>query len=267
MSMVTAYFSHTIRGKKGIKATLEDMDANCVKAQVVADWIRVNIPNLKLYVPAEHEDFVQRCYTEKLLTEQQILAVDCQILAVQDLHIVLMEDGWLGGGIAVEIDAANKAGVPIFYVTGVYDLAELVPIQQKISEIKAAEKTPDPTYIIDSVELPEDYREGLIDISWGSPGPLGFGHISFDKRDGKIHCSSETMSREFVRQVLDKLVDMAIFESYDFDPVRYEDGAWYWWDETRSGRTGPYDTQKQAEDACAEYCKRLFEEENNGRET
>lgn len=41
---------------------------------------------------------------------------------------------------------------------------------------------------------------------------VGFGHLSFKNKDGKIHCSSEGMSREFVKEVLCKLVDEAIFE-------------------------------------------------------
>ena len=201
MSKVTAYFSHTIRGRKGVAATPEDMDVNCAKAQEVADWIRASVSDLKLYVPAEHEDFVQLCYLEKLLTEQQILDIDCKILAKMDLHIVLMEDGWLGGGIAVEIDAAKKAQVPIFYITGM-DVAELFPLQQKIVEMK--------------------------------------------------------------KKSVDK---MEIDSNYNSDPVRYEDCAWYWWNETWSDRTGPYNSRELAKVACAEYCKHLFEEENNGRET
>lgn len=67
-------------------------------------------------------------------------------------------------------------------------------------------------YIIDKVWwLTEDYREGLIDVGWGVHR-LGFGHISFNNKDGKIYCSSEGMSREFVKEVLCKLVDVAIFE-------------------------------------------------------
>ena len=120
---------------------------------------------------------------------------------------------------------------------------------------------PDHDYTVVRVELTEDYREGLIDIAWGTK-TAGFGHLSFNNKDGKIHCSNEGMSRKFVKEVLDKLVDEAVFEAEDeADPVRFEDGAWYWWDETWSDRTGPYDTRQQAVDACVEYCKILFETE------
>jgi len=68
-----------------------------------------------------------------------------------------------------------------------------------------------PDFTIIEVWLTEDYREGLIDIGWNTKS-AGFGHLSFDNKDGKIHCSSETMGREFVKKVLGKLVDDAIFD-------------------------------------------------------
>ena len=66
-------------------------------------------------------------------------------------------------------------------------------------------------FTVIEVWLTEDYREGLIDVGWQTKS-AGFGHLSFDNKDGKIHCSSETMSRKFGKEVLNKLVDDAIFE-------------------------------------------------------
>ena len=66
-------------------------------------------------------------------------------------------------------------------------------------------------YNILEIALPEDYREGLIDIGWNAEG-IGCGHLSFNVKDGQIHCSSEGMSRKFVKAVLNKLVDVAFFE-------------------------------------------------------
>ena len=45
---------------------------------------------------------------------------------------------------------------------------------------------------------------------------------------------------------------------HDPNPVREEDGKFYWWDETWTERTGPYDTYEEAEQACVEYCKRCL---------
>lgn len=120
--MVSAYFSHSIRGKKGVSATDEDMQKNCDAAMRMAAWIREIAPDLSLYVPAEHEDFVSICYRDKLLTEKQILDVDCLILEQQDFHIVHEVNGWLGGGIGVEMDHAKKHGMLIFYVSNMDDV-------------------------------------------------------------------------------------------------------------------------------------------------
>ena len=68
-----------------------------------------------------------------------------------------------------------------------------------------------PDFTVMEVRLTEDYHEGLIDIGWQTKS-AGFGHLSFNNKDGKIHCSSETMGRKFVKEVLNKLVDQSIFE-------------------------------------------------------
>ena len=117
MNKVSAYFSHSIRGKKGKDATDEDMKRNCETAMEVATGVREIVPGIDLYVPAEHEDFVSICYRDKYLTEEQILDIDCGILEKRDFHIVYEVDGWLGGGIGVEIAAAKKYNKPIFYIS------------------------------------------------------------------------------------------------------------------------------------------------------
>ena len=38
------------------------------------------------------------------------------------------------------------------------------------------------------------------------------------------------------------------------DPVQKRDGKWYWWDETWSEETGPYNTYVEAEVDCTRYC-------------
>lgn len=134
MDKVIAYFSHSIRGKKGAAATKEDMDANCMGAKRVASWLCEMVPDLELYVPAEHEDFVQIAYLEKILTEKQILDVDCKILEKRDLLIVLEIDGWRGGGIGVEIAHAKLHEIPIFFLTDT-DATSLMFLKRMIKEI------------------------------------------------------------------------------------------------------------------------------------
>jgi hypothetical protein len=60
-----------------------------------------------------------------------------------------------------------------------------------------------------SVAITKDYKEGDIDISWTAEG-IGFGHLAFYEKDGKIYCNNEYMSKGFIRRVLNKLVDESI---------------------------------------------------------
>jgi len=114
---VTAYLSHTIRGEKSTEATHEDMKRNCDKAMEMAVRIRQEYGNmLDLYVPAENDTFVQIAFDAGIITEDQILDVDCRIIDQKDMVIVLVEDGWIGGGIGVEVKHAEDNHVPVFFV-------------------------------------------------------------------------------------------------------------------------------------------------------
>lgn len=44
---------------------------------------------------------------------------------------------------------------------------------------------------------------------------------------------------------------------HDPNPVRFEDGKWWFYDEVWVDRYGPYETEMEATDACAEYCRTL----------
>ena len=116
MIELTAYLSHSIRGENGVNATQEEIEKNCKDAHELVDFIRKHVPELDAYVPAEHEEFVYLCYTQKFLTEKQILDIDCSILEKKDLLLVLVKNGWVGGGIATEIAHAKRKGIPIIYL-------------------------------------------------------------------------------------------------------------------------------------------------------
>ena len=64
-------------------------------------------------------------------------------------------------------------------------------------------------YEITGVEITTDYKEGDIDLDWTCKG-IGFGHLAFKLKDGKILCNNEYMGKEFIRSVLNKLVDDCI---------------------------------------------------------
>lgn len=107
------YLSHSIRGKYGNDATPTQMMEQCQRAIMIANIIRATFPLIELYVPAEHEDFVQRAYRCGYLTEQQILDVDCMI--IDDCEGVLIFapiDDPLQGGRQIEWEhalAINKS--------------------------------------------------------------------------------------------------------------------------------------------------------------
>lgn len=114
---VKAYFSHTIRGPDGSAATEEDARRNCKEAVEVAKWLRESIPELEIYVPGEHEFPPVGILLHKgYITVEQILEVDCMIIDEQDLLVVLVKDGWMGGGIGIEMAHAKKNAKPIFLV-------------------------------------------------------------------------------------------------------------------------------------------------------
>jgi len=67
---------------------------------------------------------------------------------------------------------------------------------------------------MDQVEIRDvcittDYKEGDIDLQWVANG-IGTGHLAFYEKDGKIYCNNETMGRDFIKAVLNKLVDVSV---------------------------------------------------------
>ena len=111
------YLSHSIRGPKGKDASHADMKENCRRVLIPGNYIRRQLPSVELYIPAEHEDFVQRAYDMGLLTEQQILAVDCKIIDSCDAVIIFLplDDNELQGGRLVEYNyTVGKTNKPVF---------------------------------------------------------------------------------------------------------------------------------------------------------
>lgn len=134
---VSAYLTHAIRGSKGPGATMEEIRANCMAALELAKFIREHIPEIDLYVPAEHEDFVFRAYTCGYVTEEQILDVDCQILEAKDLLIIFTRTGErIVGGVATELDRGNEMKKVVVYIdeadTLTNKIVKLVPVIERI---------------------------------------------------------------------------------------------------------------------------------------
>jgi nucleoside 2-deoxyribosyltransferase len=111
------YVSHSIRGKYGKDATPTQMKENCDRIIAIANEIRANLPIIELYVPAEHEDFVQLAYNLGYLTEQQILKIDCHIIDNCDGGVLIFQpqDDPICGGRVVEWEHAIATSKPVLF--------------------------------------------------------------------------------------------------------------------------------------------------------
>lgn len=121
------YLSHPIRGSKGADATVDDMQKNNEVAIAVANHLRKNITAaIDIHVPAEMEEFVLTAYNMGILTEKQILAVDCKIIDHCDAVLIYAPENIIGGGCKIERDHAVKQNIPVFIGRGAEILLNMV---------------------------------------------------------------------------------------------------------------------------------------------
>jgi len=108
---IKLYMSHPIRGSKIDNATLKDQISNSQKAKDASFEIMTKIETLNIYTPGNAEDFVGLLYTKGLLTDKQILDIDCEILSKHDGLIVYDFDK--SKGVEIEVAYAKKHDIPI----------------------------------------------------------------------------------------------------------------------------------------------------------
>lgn len=118
------YMSHSIRGPSGIDATKEEIGVNLKKyisigteiQAYLIDWEKMDgFPKMDLYVPAEHDEFVQIAYDKEYINEEHILDVDCTIINDCSL-LIACGDYTQSRGMTVEIQHAEDKGIPIYYM-------------------------------------------------------------------------------------------------------------------------------------------------------
>ena len=113
--MIKIYLSHRISG--GDECTpIENMEANCVEARRVGKIIERELNRYiaaEVYVPGgPTEQFVRRAWQKKMLTVQQIMEIDCDIIADSNFVLVYVpEDDRLQGGRAEEVHHSAKETV------------------------------------------------------------------------------------------------------------------------------------------------------------
>ena len=114
--MPRGYMSHSIRGASGALATDEEMEINCKKAQAFAAQFRLLFPQVELYVPGESDEFVQKAYRMGVLTEEEILDVDCALVGDRDFLLVYTPEGYTSRGMQIEIRFADAKKIPMAFV-------------------------------------------------------------------------------------------------------------------------------------------------------
>lgn len=124
---ISAYFSHQIRGEKGVAATVSDMSLNNDLASAVARMVFEQSGGLiDLYVPADNDEFVTEAYLRGSTPEGEILEIDKTILRRRDILIGFCYRGLTSSGMRVEIDDANEHNIPVFLFEKVTDIPQLV---------------------------------------------------------------------------------------------------------------------------------------------
>ena len=116
MSKIRCYVSHSIRGKFGKDATVEQMNTNNQKAIDFGVRIKAEFPGVDFYVPGDHDEFITIAFVNGYINEEQILAVDCEIIDRCNLLINFVPDEYLSTGMMIENIHAGKRGIPIFNV-------------------------------------------------------------------------------------------------------------------------------------------------------
>jgi len=114
LAALLGYFSHPIRGEKGVDATDDDMQRNCNDARCVAKTLCIHNVAIDLYVPATHDEAISIAYKNNMLTEDQILEIDCEILDKRDFLIAYEPGGLVSRGMEIEIDYALEHCIPVF---------------------------------------------------------------------------------------------------------------------------------------------------------
>jgi len=110
---IRAYVSHSIRGKFGSNATDVQMQANNQKAINFSKQLAKEFPNIDFYTPGEHDELVLIAYRRGLLTEEQILDIDCEIISRCSFLIVYSPDDYTSKGMLTEIDYCVLNKIPV----------------------------------------------------------------------------------------------------------------------------------------------------------
>ena len=141
------YLSHYIRGPKGNEATQKDIAENIAKHIAIGteikawliDWEKMDgFPKCDLYIPAEHDEFVQIAYNKSYIKEEQILDVDCNIIRKCSL-LIAWGDPSRSTGMTVEVEYAGRIGIPILFAVALNN-STIMALKQAIAYISSGDR-------------------------------------------------------------------------------------------------------------------------------
>ena len=79
------------------------------------DWEKMDgLPKSYLYVPADHELFIQRAYRDGILDKEQITTINCKIIRSCNLLINFGNGPAVGSNLTDELKYAQREKVPIY---------------------------------------------------------------------------------------------------------------------------------------------------------
>lgn len=99
-------------GKWGANATKKQMEENCQRAKVFTEWLRQELPDLKIHLPADFEDWVQTAFDCELLSLEEVLRIDCEIISTCNGMIVFAPDDYISRGMTTEIEWCKTHSIP-----------------------------------------------------------------------------------------------------------------------------------------------------------
>ena len=133
------YQSHSIRGSSGINATHEEIEANLKKYALIGteikayliDWEKMDgFPKMDLYVPADHDEFVQIAFDKNYIDERQILDVDKEIINSCSL-LIACGDHTQSRGMTVELEYARHKEIPIYFMP-MFSAGVIAPLKHSL---------------------------------------------------------------------------------------------------------------------------------------
>jgi len=95
------------------------------RAKHVAKILRAAFPVLEIYCPAEQDTFPQKAMELGLLSVDEVLRIDCEILCDHEVLLVFGAEDDMSDGMRAEVKYARENYIPVFFFSSFGDLSDL----------------------------------------------------------------------------------------------------------------------------------------------